>query len=234
MSARLRFLGHAALWIEAEGRSILVDPFLTGNPSAAATAESLAPDAILLSHGHDDHLGDTLAIAERTGCPVVCNFEIAQWLLARGLENVKGCQHGGTAVLFDGAIRVKLTLAFHGSTLPDGKGGLAYGGNPCGFLITTAGGTRIYDAADTALFGDMTLIGEDGLDLALLPIGDTYTMGPDDAVKAVKRLKPRLVVPIHYGTWPPIAQDAPAWAARVAAETETKPVILAPGEWVDV
>ena len=112
-------------------------------------------------------------------------------------------------------MRVKLTLAFHGSALPDGSNG----GNPCGFVLTFPDGTRIYDAADTALFGDMALIGEEGIDLAILPIGDYYTMGPDDAVRAVKLIKPRFVLPIHYNTFPPITQDVDAWAARVKAET---------------
>ena len=129
----------------------------------------------------------------------------------RGLKSTKvhGLQHGGS-FLFDGAVRVKLTVAFHGSVLPDGSNG----GNPCGFLVTCPNGTKIYDAADTALFGDMALIGEEGLDLAILPIGDYYTMGPDDALRAVKLLEPRYVLPIHYSTFLAIAQDANAWAAR--------------------
>src|SRR5438309_2354614 len=121
-------------------------------------------------------------------------------------------------------------LAFHGSALPDGS----YGGNPCGFLISLNDGKKIYDAADTGLFGDMRLIGEEDLDLAILPIGDNYTMGPDDALRAVKLLQPKKVLPIHYNTWPLIAQDAAAWAARVRKDTQTEPVVLKPGEWVSV
>ena len=234
MATRLQWLGHSTLWIESDGKRILIDPFLTGNPAAPISADQLKPDAILISHGHDDHLGDTVALAKRTKAAIVCNYEIGVWLQSQGLTNVHGCQHGGTARLFDGSVRVKLTIAFHGSTLPDGKGGLMYGGNPCGFLITFADGTTLYDAADTALFGDMTLIGEDGLDLACVPIGDTFTMGPDDALRAVKWLKPRKVLPIHYNTWPPIAQDAQGWAARVEAETPAKVAVLKPGEWVDL
>jgi L-ascorbate metabolism protein UlaG (beta-lactamase superfamily) len=234
MATRLRWLGHSTLWVESDGKTLLIDPFLTGNPAAPVSADSLKPDAILVSHGHDDHLGDTVAIAKRTGAPVVCNYEIGVWLQAQGLTKVHGCQHGGTARLFDGSVGVKLTLAFHGSTLPDGQGGLKYGGNPCGFLIKLADGKTIYDAADTALFGDMSLIGEEGIDLACLPIGDTYTMGPDDALKAIKRLNPRIVLPIHYNTWPPLAQDAQGWAARVEAETLAKVAVLEPGGWIEV
>ncbi len=160
MATRLRWLGHSTLWIEANGKTILVDPFLTGNPAAPVSADELTPDAILISHGHDDHLGDILSLARRTSAQVVCNFEIGVWLGAQGVKNVHGCQHGGTAKLFGDTVRVKLTIAFHGSTLPDGKGGFHYGGNPCGFLITLPDGKTIYDAADTALFSDMRLIGE--------------------------------------------------------------------------
>lgn len=231
MSTRVKWLGHAALLLESDGRTVLIDPFLTGNPRAAATADEISADLILISHGHGDHVGDSVAIAQRTGATVASNYEIGEWLqkAPRGLKKVEGLQHGGSFV-FDRAIRVKLTLAFHGSVLPDGSNG----GNPCGFIVTLPDGIKIYDAADTALFGDMALIGEEGLDLAILPIGDYYTMGPDDAVRAVKLLRPRFVMPIHYNTFPGIAQDANAWAARVKNETKAEPVILQPGEWFDI
>jgi L-ascorbate metabolism protein UlaG (beta-lactamase superfamily) len=226
----VRWLGHSALLVEGEGRRVLIDPFLTGNPKAAARAEEVPADLILISHGHGDHVGDSVAIAKRTGATVASNYEIGLWLErpAQGLpgSKVHGLQHGGS-FLFDGAVRVKLTLAFHGSALPDGSNG----GNPCGFILSFPDGSRIYDAADTALFGDMALIGEEGIDLAILPIGDYYTMGPDDAVRAVKLIKPRFVLPIHYNTFPPITQDVDAWAARVKAETSAQPVVLQPGDW---
>ena len=138
-------------------------------------------------------------------------------------------QHGG-GTTFKGIGRVKLTLAFHGSAMPDGS----YGGNPNGFLIRFEDGTHVYDAADTALSGDMRLIGEEGLDLACLPIGDFYTMGPDDALKAVKLLGSKVVLPIHFGTFPPIVQDAGAWAAKVNATTQSNAVVLEPGEWLNL
>src|SRR3954467_5237858 len=181
MSTRVRWLGHAALLVESDGRRVLIEPFLTGNPAAAVTADAAEANFILVSHGHGDHLGDAVAIARRTGATVVANYEIATWLEKPGVK-AHGMQHGGAHAFAFG--RVKLTLAFHGSMLPDGSDG----GNPAGFLITTKGGKKIYDAADTGLFGDMRLIGEEGLDLAILPIGDNYTMGPDDAVRAVKLL----------------------------------------------
>jgi L-ascorbate metabolism protein UlaG (beta-lactamase superfamily) len=232
MATRVRWLGHACLLFEAGGKRVLVDPFLTGNPKAAAKAGEVSADVILISHGHGDHVGDAVAIAKRTGAKVVCNYEISLWLQEKqGLpaEQVIGMQHGGGTDL-PGVGRVKLTVAFHGSALPDGSNG----GNPCGFLLTFADGTRVYDAADTALFGDMALIGAGGLDLAILPIGDFYTMGPDDALKAVELLSPKRVLPIHYNTFPPIAQDAHAWAARVRAVSSTEPVVLEPGGSIDL
>ena len=233
MATRVQWLGHSALLVEGEGKKVLIDPFLTGNPKAAAKAEEVPADLILISHGHGDHVGDAVAIARRTGATVASNYEISLWLQQplQGLagSKVQGLQHGG-GFLFDGSIRVKLTLAFHGSALPDGSNG----GNPCGFVLTFPDGTRIYDAADTALFGDMALIGEEGIDLAILPIGDYYTMGPDDAVRAVKLIKPRFVLPIHYNTFPPITQDVDAWAARVKAETSAEPVVLQPGDSFEI
>src|SRR4051794_40777075 len=232
MATRVRWLGHSCLLFEVGGKHVLVDPFLTGNPKAAARADEVPADLILISHGHGDHVGDAVAIARRTGAKVVCNYEISLWLQEKqGLpaDQVVGMQHGGGAD-FPGIGRVKLTPAFHGSMLPDGSNG----GNPCGFLLKFADGTTVYDAADTGLFGDMRLIGEEGLDLAILPIGDYYTMGPDDAVRAVAMIAPRFVLPIHYGTFDAIAQDAGAWAERVRRETRAEPVVLEPGQWFDI
>jgi L-ascorbate metabolism protein UlaG (beta-lactamase superfamily) len=228
MATRVRWLGHACLLFESDGQRILVDPFLTGNPAAAARAEEVPADFILLSHGHADHVGDVIPIAQRTGATVVANYEISVWLEKQGLKKVHGQQHGGGHAFPFG--RVKLTLAFHGSVLPDGT----YGGNPAGFLITFRDGKKVYDAADTGLFGDMRLIGEEGLDLAILPIGDNYTMGPEDALRAVKLLQPRKVLPIHYNTWEIIAQDANAWADGVRRETQSQVAVLKPGDWLEV
>jgi L-ascorbate metabolism protein UlaG (beta-lactamase superfamily) len=228
MATRLRWLGHASFLIETDGKRVLIDPYLTDNPAAAVKAAEVPADFILVSHGHGDHLADAVPIAKRTGAPVIATVEIADWIKKQGVEKVHGQQHGGSFTYPFG--RLKLTWACHGSGLPDGS----YGGNPCGFLLYTKDGKKIYDAADTGLFGDMRLIGEEGLDLALLPIGDNYTMGPDDALRAVKLLQPRKVMPMHYNTWPLIAQDAAAWAKRVKAETKTEVAVLKPGEWLEV
>jgi L-ascorbate metabolism protein UlaG (beta-lactamase superfamily) len=226
MTTRVGWLGHACVHVEMDGCHLLIDPFLTDNPAAAAKAKDVPADFILVSHGHGDHVGDTVAIAKRTAAMVICNYEMADWFQKKGLKKVHGQQHGGGHGFPFG--RVKLTLAFHGSVMPDGT----YGGNPCGFLLNLIDGKKIYDAADTGLFGDMKLIGEEGIDLAILPIGDNYTMGPDDALRAVKLIQPKKVLPIHYNTWPLIAQDAEAWAAQVRAETKAEPVVLKPGDWV--
>ena len=228
MSTRVQWLGHACLKIVSDEHTLLIDPFLTDNPAAAEKARNVEADTILISHGHEDHVGDAVDIAARTGATVVSNYEISLWLKKQGVEHVHGQQHGGGHSFPFG--RVKLTLAFHGSALPDGSNG----GNPCGFLFTFRDGKTVYDAADTALFGDMRLIGEEGIDLAILPIGDNFTLGPDDGLRAVKFLQPKKVLPIHYNTWPLIAQDAHAWAARVKAETGVEAIVLEPGGWVDV
>lgn len=224
MTNKLTWYGHATLGFETGGYRLIVDPFFSGNPSASTSPEAVEADFILISHGHGDHVGDAISIAKRTGATVISNDEIANWFAARGVKKVHGQHLGGGYKHPFGYL--KLTLALHGSALPDG----ANGGNPCGFLLTTNDGKRIYMAQDTGLFGDMKLIGEEGLDLALVPIGDNYTMGPDDALRAVKFLEPKVVIPIHYNTFPLLAQDENAWAERVHKETKTKVVLLKPGE----
>lgn len=229
MATRIQWLGHASLLVESDGKRILIDPFLSGNPLAKVGPDEVEADLILVSHGHDDHVGDSLAIARRTGATVLAPYELGQWYTAQGLTKVEAMNHGGGTQV-DPAVHVRLTPAIHSSSLPGG----GYGGNPCGFLLTLADGTRIYDAADTALFSDMKLIGEGGLDLAILPIGDYFTMGPADSIRAVKLLEPRAVMPIHYDTFPPIRQDVAAWADRVRQETAATPVVPSVGEWYPV
>ena len=223
MSVKLTWYGHACFLIETGGAKLLTDPFLTGNPQAAIDAGKVQAGTILVSHGHGDHIGDTVAIAKRTGAEVITNYEIANWLSGQGVQNVHP-QHIGGGFDYPWG-RVKMTIAHHGSGLPDGS----YGGNPVGFLFYLDG-RKIYHACDTGLFYDMKLIGEEGIDLAILPIGDNFTMGPDDALRAVKLIEPAQVVPIHYDTFDLIKQDPRAWAARVKAETSAEPVVLKPGE----
>jgi L-ascorbate metabolism protein UlaG (beta-lactamase superfamily) len=223
MSVKLTYLGHAALYLETDGHRILVDPFLRDNPSASTSPDQVEADFILISHGHGDHIGDTEEIAKRTGALVISNFEICSWLRNKGL-NTHGQHLGGGFKHPFGYL--KLTLALHGSALPDGSNG----GNPVGFLLTTAERKKIYLAQDTGLFGDMRLIGEEGIDLAVLPIGDNFTMGPEDALRAVKMIKPRHVIPIHYDTFDVIKQDADTWCSLIKMETDTQAHLLKPGE----
>ncbi len=227
MSVKATWLSHACFLIESPKARILIDPFLSGNPLAPLKADAVAADYILVSHGHGDHLGDTVAIAKRTGATVVANFEIHNWLAAQGVKHLHP-QHIGGGFDYPWG-RLKLTLALHGSALPDGS----YGGNPCGFLLSLEG-RKIYHACDTGLFGDMALIGEEGIDLAILPIGDNFTMGPEDALRAVKLIRPKHVVPIHYDTFEVIRQDPAAWANRVERETATRVTVMKPGDTITV
>jgi L-ascorbate metabolism protein UlaG (beta-lactamase superfamily) len=222
MSVKFTWYGHATMGLETGGYKLVIDPFFDGNPAATLSAEQVQADFILLSHGHSDHIGDTVSIARRTGATVITNHELANWLEGQGITAHGQHIGGGYKHPFG---YLKLTQALHGSGLPDGS----YGGNPAGFLLTTQTGEKVYLACDTGLFGDMRLIGEEGLDLAVLPIGDNYTMGPDDALRAVKLLTPKHVIPVHYDTWELIAQDPQAWARRVEAETGTKAHVLKPG-----
>ncbi len=223
MTTRLTWYGHATLGLETGGFQVLIDPFFTGNPAASVSADKMMADFILITHGHGDHVGDAIPIAKRTQATVISNHEIATWAGNQGVKSHGQHLGGGYNHPFG---YLKLTLALHGSALPDGSDG----GNPAGFLLTTLDEKKIYLAGDTGLFGDMALIGEEGLDLAVIPIGDNFTMGPDDALRAVKLLKPKVVIPIHFGTWDLIAQDAAAWADRVNKQTGTQVVVLKPGE----
>jgi L-ascorbate metabolism protein UlaG (beta-lactamase superfamily) len=224
MTFKYTWFGHGTHGIETDGYKVVVDPFFTSNPSASTTADEIEADFIVVSHGHGDHIEDAIKIAKRTDAQVISNHEIVNWLGGQGLEKLHGQHIGGGFNHPFGYL--KLTHALHGSGLPDG----AYGGNPAGILLTTHEGKKIYLACDTGLFASMRLIGEEGIDLAVLPIGDNFTMGPDDALRAVKMIQPKHVIPVHYNTWPLIEQDPHAWAARVEQETEASAHVLKPGE----
>lgn len=223
MSIKITWLGHAGLALEIDGTHVLVDPFLTGNPLGVGDPATIPADYILLTHGHGDHVGDTVDIAKRTGATVVSNFEIANWLTAQGVENAQGMNPDGAHDF--GFAKIGFTIAFHSSSLPDGS----YGGQPNGIVLTSKDGQNLYLAGDTALFSDMQLIGAKGLALAVLPIGGYFTMGPAEALQALKFLKPDAVLPVHYNTFPPIQVDVAGWAQQVHNETDTKVIIVDPG-----
>jgi len=224
MSAKLTWLGHGSWLLATGGQQILLDPFLDESPTAPFPSDSVAADYILVSHGHFDHVADVASIANRTGATVVANYEIATWFAnTQGVEKTVAMNLGGSTRLPWGT--VKLTLAHHSSTLPDGSSG----GSAGGYLLSLPE-CRIYFACDTALFLDMKFIGNTGIDLAVVPIGDLFTMGPEDSIEAIKLLNPKRVAPAHYNTWPPIEQDAHAWAERVRAHTSADPIVLNPGE----
>jgi L-ascorbate metabolism protein UlaG (beta-lactamase superfamily) len=224
MAVSFTWLGHSAFAVDIDGHPVLFDPFLTGNPLAATTADQVSAEIIFLSHAHGDHLGDTVDIAKRTNAKVVSNFEIGTWIRAKGVNRVHQQNPGGG---FDhGFVHAKWTIAHHSSSFPDGT----YGGQPNGFILTALeSGVRMYFAGDTALFLDMQLIGDHGIDVAFLPIGDNFTMGPEDSLRAIQFIRPRLVVPMHYNTFDLIAQDAGSWANRVSSETDAQPIVLDPG-----
>ncbi len=223
MGIKVTWFGHAATMVATPMIKLLIDPFFSGNDKASCSPEEIEADVIAVTHGHADHVGDTVAIAKRTGAMVISNFEIINYFQAQGLENVHPLHIGGGRSFEWG--RIKLTQAHHGSALPDGS----YGGVAAGLLLSF-GGTKIYHAGDTGLFSDMQLIGDENVDLAMLPIGDNFTMGPDDAVKAVKLLDPRYVIPMHYDTFDVIQQDPREFAVMVEKETNAKVQLLEPGE----
>jgi L-ascorbate metabolism protein UlaG (beta-lactamase superfamily) len=217
----IRFLGHAAFALEHDGKTVLIDPFLTGNPKAAASADEVAADAILLTHGHGDHFGDTLAIAKRTGAPVVAITEIAGEIAEEGIET-NDVNIGGTAEFDWGSVR--LTPAFHTSTTPKGTV------SPPAGLVIEFGDKRIYHLGDTALFSDLALPKRRGhIDVALMCIGGHYTMDRFDAVVAAEFVGADQVIPCHYGTFPPVETDVQAFKSDVQNAGYAEVVVLEPG-----
>ena len=233
MHTKLTWFGHATWQIETGGLTLLLDPFFTDNPATMMRVENLHPHYLLISHGHFDHVADAEAIAKRSGATVIANYEICDWYSKRGVAKTEPMNLGGGIDLPFG--RVYMTLAYHSSTLPDGSSG----GSAAGFVLALPN-ANVYFACDTALFGDMKLIGSAvyrcqgreraGLDVAVLPIGDRFTMGPHESCHAAQLLHAKQVVASHYDTWPPIAQDAEQWKHMVERSTSSEAIALQPGE----
>jgi len=226
MSLHFTYYGHSTFTLEADGFKLVIDPFFApNNPLSPVTVDKIEADFILLTHGHADHTADVVALALQTGATVIANFEIVNWLQNQGVASCHAMNTGGAYSFAFG--RVKMTIAHHSSTLPDGTPA----GNPAGYLIHFNDGSDVYFAGDTALTYDMKLIGEDGgVDLAILPIGDNFTMGPEDAVLAAQFVQAKHVIPAHYNTFPPIKQDAQAFAAQLRRANEIDCTVLMPGE----
>jgi L-ascorbate metabolism protein UlaG (beta-lactamase superfamily) len=225
---KFTYYGHACFSVEAGGKTLLFDPFITPNPLARKIdVARIAADFILVSHGHGDHLADVVDISNRTGATVIAPYEVGNWFEGKGVKNVNPMNHGGGAKMDFG--RVKLTSAIHSSSMPDGS----YGGNPCGFVIESSDG-NFYYSGDTALTMDMKLIGEvTALRFAIFPIGDFFTMGIDDALRAAEFAGVSKFVGVHYDTFPPIEIDKAAAleAAGKAGKQLLLPVI---GETIDI
>ncbi len=220
---RVEFLGHAGFLIEGSGTCVAIDPFLSGNPVATRSVEDIKVDLVLVTHAHQDHLGDTVAIAKANDALVISTAEIANMLQAEGCRT-RPMHIGGTAETEFGSVR--LTQAIHGSGI---AGGLA-----CGFVVDFWGHT-IYHAGDTALFGDMELLADlIAIDIALLPIGGNFTMDAADAVVAVAMLDPETVIPMHYNTFPVVQADPEQFKAEVEANSQAKVVVLQPGEALEL
>ncbi|MGI6449378.1 MAG: metal-dependent hydrolase [Desulfitobacteriia bacterium] len=230
---KVRYHGHACFELETSTGRIIIDPFLCGNPTADVTPVDFSKlDAILISHGHSDHFGDAIELAQKTGAVIVSNFELASFAEKFGV-NVHQMHIGGK-YQFPFAT-IKLTQALHGSGIPKGDGTFHYGGLACGFLIQ-AEGKWLYHAGDTGLFGDMELIGRQyNLELAMLPIGDNFVMGPEDAILAAQMLRAKSVIPMHYNTFPVIKQDGQAFINELQRQVpECRGILLQAGQVLEI
>lgn len=232
---QIRFHGHACFEVKGNNGTIIIDPFLTGNPAAVVKPDELTQlDAILVTHGHGDHLGDAIQLSKRTGAPIIGTFELT-WHCERLGASIHAMHIGGKYQFPFGT--VKLTQAWHGSGFEarEEKPSMLYSGPACGFLLNMDG-KWLYHAGDTGLFGDMELIGRrHPLAVAMLPIGDNYVMGPEDAVFAAQLMRPKLLLPMHYNTFPVIQQDVNEFINALHRKApETKGIPMQPGEYLDI
>ncbi|HOM98618.1 MAG TPA: metal-dependent hydrolase [Acidobacteriota bacterium] len=230
---RITYLGHATfLFRTPGGRFLLIDPWVETNPVCPEQAKKLPGlDTVLITHGHSDHLGDTVSLAKRFKPRIGCIFEIALWLGGQGVENVIGLNKGGTVHLND--IRATMVNAFHSSSIEQPDGSLAYGGEASGWIVEFENGFKIYHAGDTCLFGDMAWIGRKYRpEVAFLPIGDLYTMDPEQAAEACRLLEVPYVVPMHYGTFPALT-GRPETLVELLKGSSTQVIILRPGESIE-
>ena len=222
---KLTWLGHAAFKIENAGKIIYVDPFLTGNPMAAVKVEDIdKADYIFVTHGHGDHIGDTVKISKNTGALVVANAELSEWFSEEGAKSIQTIYFGGGSTFDFG--HVKMVYALHGATISGGKGPIN-GGVAAGFVFNV-GGVKIYHAGDTGLTKEMELLADEKIDTAILPVGGHYTMDVKDTLRAIELIKPKKVIPIHYNTFPQIKADPEQLVGLAGAKAEI--VVLKPGE----
>lgn len=226
---RIQYLGHSVLMVETKGKRLILDPFITGNPQCPISVEELPKvNYVLVTHGHGDHIGDTIKISKRDGATVISNAEICGYLSEKGVKTHP--MHIGGSFSFDFG-KVKLTPAFHGSSIDDDKG-VIYGGMPAGFLVESEG-KKLYHAGDTGLTVEMQLLKDEKVDVAFLPIGGNYVMDVTDAIRATSFIMPKKVVPMHYNTWDVIKANANEFKTGVES-MRVECLIMKPGEWIEI
>jgi L-ascorbate metabolism protein UlaG (beta-lactamase superfamily) len=229
--ARLTWLGHSCFRLEANDKTIYIDPWVMGNPACPEQEKKVKKiDVMLCTHGHFDHIGDAVAIAKEHDPTVVGIFELATWVGKKGAKTVSPMNKGGSQTV--AGIRVTMTHAIHSCGIQEDDGSIVYGGEACGYVIELENGLKIYHAGDTAVFGDMAIIKDlYAPDIAMLPIGDHFTMSPREASYACQLLRPKVVIPMHFGTFP-LLTGTPRELARLISDIDTKVVELKPGETV--
>ena len=237
-TASIKYFGHSTVLIETEEKlRIMIDPFLDGNPICPLELQDPGPvDIICLSHGHSDHCGSVVTLAKKYGPKICATFELANLLLTDGVpeSNIQFMNKGGGVQLSDSGLRVHLTNAYHSSSYDSSDGKTRYAGEAAGIVVELESGRSIYHAGDTCLFSDMSLIAERfSPTAALLPIGDRFTMGPEDAAKAAALIKAKTIIPIHHSTFPALT-GTPAQFAELLSESPYEVAALAPGDSIEV